>query len=433
MNIPFSFFLALRYLKPKRSFVSIITVLSITGVVIGIAALIVVIAVMTGFGMELKKKIIGFEPHVQVSQRGALLQNWEAIRELALKSPGVVGASPIVSGPVIIESDAESPHVQTAQILGVLLPEHEALMDIRSFVKEGTFDLEGNKCLLGATLARDLEVKVGDKITVNALGSHLREAFNELKRAEKSDPNAKTIGEIRQLIRPMDLTVTGLIVTGRMDYDMSYVILPIELAQQAYGFSGEVHAVALRTADPYKVEETTKALRASLPDDLGVSSWMDTNRDRLDAVANERTMMMFVMMIMVVVAAFSITNTLITVIVQKKREIGILKALGASRWAIIGVFLGQGAIVGVLGNLIGVAAGFTVLALRNQIREFLARFAGIDIFSAKIYLFTEIPAQITGSDIAVICSASFIICLFAAAIPAFFAADLDPVKALREE
>ena len=433
MNIPFSFFLALRYLKPKRSFVSIITVLSITGVVIGIAALIVVIAVMTGFGLELKKKIIGFEPHVQVSQRGALLQNWEAIREMALKSPGVVGASPIVSGPVIIESDAESPHVQTAQILGVLLPEHEALMDIRSFVKEGTYDLDGDKCLLGATLARDLEVKVGDKITVNALGSHLREAFNELKRAEKSDPNAKTIGEIRQLIRPMDLTVTGLIVTGRMDYDMSYVILPIQLAQQAYGFSGEVHAVALRTADPYKVEETTKALRASLPDDLGVSSWMDTNRDRLDAVANERTMMMFVMMIMVVVAAFSITNTLITVIVQKKREIGILKALGASRWAIIGVFLGQGAIVGVLGNLIGVAAGFTVLALRNQIREFLSRFAGIDIFSAKIYLFTEIPAQITGSDIAVICSASFIICLFAAAIPAFFAADLDPVKALREE
>ena len=433
MNIPFSFFLALRYLKPKRSFVSIITVLSITGVVIGIAALIVVIAVMTGFGLELKKKIIGFEPHVQVSQRGALLQNWEAIREMALKSPGVVGASPIVSGPVIIESDAESPHVQTAQILGVLLPEHEALMDIRSFVKEGTFDLEGDKCLLGATLARDLEVKVGDKITVNALGSHLREAFNELKRAEKSDPNAKTIGEIRQLIRPMDLTVTGLIVTGRMDYDMSYVILPIQLAQQAYGFSGEVHAVALRTADPYKVEETTKALRTSLPDDLGVSSWMDTNRDRLDAVANERTMMMFVMMIMVVVAAFSITNTLITVIVQKKREIGILKALGASRWAIIGVFLGQGAIVGVLGNLIGVAAGFTVLALRNQIREFLSRFAGIDIFSAKIYLFTEIPAQITGRDIAVICSSSFIICLFAAAIPAFFAADLDPVKALREE
>ena len=181
------------------------------------------------------------------------------------------------------------------------------------------------------------------------------------------------------------------------------------------------------------MEATTNSLRASLPPDLAVSSWMDTNKDRLDAVANERTMMMFVMMIMVVVAAFSITNTLITVIVQKKREIGILKALGASRWAIIGVFLGQGAIVGVLGNIIGVAAGFTVLALRNQIREFLARFAGIDIFSAKIYLFTEIPAQITAGDIAVICSASFIICLVAAAIPAFFAADLDPVKALREE
>ncbi len=433
VNIPFSLFLALRYLKPKRSFVSIITVLSITGVVIGIAALIVVIAVMTGFGLELKKKIIGFEPHVQVSQRGGLLQDWESVREMALKSPGVVGASPIVTGPVIIEFEGEAPQVQTAQILGVLLPEHESLMDIRNFVKHGTFDLEGDKCLLGATLAKDLGVRVGDKITVNALGSHLREAFNELKRAEKNDPNAKTIGEIRQLIRPMELTVTGLIVTGRMDYDMSYVILPIELAQQAYGFSGDVHAVALRTADPYKVEATTDSLRETLPPELGVSSWMDTNKDRLDAVANERTMMMFVMMIMVVVAAFSITNTLITVIVQKKREIGILKALGASRGAVIAVFLGQGAIVGIVGNIVGVGAGFTVLALRNEIREFLARFAGIDIFSAKIYLFSEIPAQITAGDVGIICSISFLICLAAAAIPAWFAAGLDPVKALREE
>jgi lipoprotein-releasing system permease protein len=429
LKIPFSLFLALRYLKPKRSFVSIITVLSITGVVIGIAALIVVIAVMTGFGLELKKKIIGFEPHVQVEDRGGTLKDWESVREFSMKAPGVTGGSPVVTGPVLMEFHQS---FIPARMLGVLLPEHEALMDIRGFVTEGAYDLEGEKCLMGQALAENLGVHVGDKVVIHGPGN-FREVLDELKKAEAKDPEAKTVGQIRQIMRPMELEVTGLIQTGRMDYDVEYFILPIELAQQVYGFTGEVHGVALKTADPYKIEQTKSALENTLPHELAVTSWMDTNKDRLDAIANERTMMMFVMMIMVVVAAFSITNTLITVIVQKKREIGILKALGASRGAVIGVFLGQGAIVGVLGNIIGVAAGFTVLATRSQIREFLARFAGIDIFSAKVYLFTEIPAAITAADVAVICSASFIICLLAAAIPAFFAAGLDPVKALREE
>jgi lipoprotein-releasing system permease protein len=429
LNIPFSLFLALRYLKPKRSFVSIITVLSITGVVIGIAALIVVIAVMTGFGLELKKKIIGFEPHIQVEERGGTLKEWEPVREKAMKVPGVTGGSPVVTGPVLMEFRQS---FIPARMLGVQLPEHEALMDIRGFVKEGKYDLAGEKCLMGRALADNLGVQVGDVVTIHGPGN-FRQVLDELKKAEAKDPNAKSVGEIRQLTRPMELEVTGLIETGRMDYDIEYFILPIDFAQQVYGFSGEVHAVALKTADPYKVEAAKSVLEKSLPPDFKVSSWIDTNKDRLDAIANERTMMMFVMMIMVVVAAFSITNTLITVIVQKKREIGILKALGASRGAVIGVFLGQGAIVGVLGNIIGVGVGFAVLATRNEIRQFLARFAGIDIFSAKVYLFTEIPAAITGTDVAIICTCSFVICMLAAAIPAFFAAGLDPVKALREE
>ena len=409
--------------------------LSVTGVVIGIAALIVVIAVMTGFGQELKKKIIGFESHlevvprVQVEEMGGMIKDWESVRELAMKSPGVVGASPVVAAPVLMEF---AQNFIPARMLGVLLPEHLALMDIPSFITDGKYDLEGDKCIMGRALANTLGVQVGDKITIHGPGN-FREVMDELRKAEQQDPEAKTVGQIRQIMRPMELEVTGLMETGRMDYDIEYFILPIELAQQVYGFPGEVHAVALKTADPYKADAAKQSLLSVLPKELGVTSWMDRNKDRLDAVANERTMMMFVMMIMVVVAAFSITNTLITVIVQKKREIGILKALGASRGAIIGVFLGQGAIVGVLGNIIGVAVGFTVLALRNDIRDFLSRFAGIDIFSAKVYLFTEIPAQITGRDVAIICSSSFIICLVAAAIPAFFAAGLDPVKALREE
>jgi lipoprotein-releasing system permease protein len=162
-------------------------------------------------------------------------------------------------------------------------------------------------------------------------------------------------------------------------------------------------------------------------------TWIDRNKDRFDAIRVERNVMFIILMFLIVIAAFSIMNTLITVTVQKRREIGIMKALGAGTWQIVWVFLSQGLIVGFFGNAIGLALGMTLISYRNEFKEWLANVLHIQIFPADIYEFSTIPAEVVPGDVAKVCISAFLICALAALIPAYFAARLDPVKALRYE
>lgn len=284
----------------------------------------------------------------------------------------------------------------------------------------------------GAELAAALRVSVGDKIMVHG-PSNLKEVMRELQKAEKNDPEAKNLKDIQQLIQPMEMTITGLFSTGRYQYDSEFVILPLDRAQDVYGIIGELHGITMRTKDPYWADAHKADFEQLLGEGFFVNSWIDQNRDLFEAIRVERATMFIILLLIIVVAAFSIANTLITVIVQKKKEIGIIKALGATQAQVVGIFLGQGAVVGLLGNIIGLGAGLALLHWRNEARDGLARAFGIELFPNKIYQFAKIPAAIVPNDIAWICVSGFVICLVAALIPAWFAARLDPVKALRDE
>lgn len=430
----------MRYLKPKRTFVSVITVLSVLGVALGIGTLIVVIAVMSGFERELRKQLVGFEPHLRVASATGPLHGWEELQEKLQKDhPDFLGISPYMTGATLIEvkNDATGTSEFTGATLRGIQPNGELkLVDIPKLVRtgkgRGRYELDSEKCIMGHELAASLGVHVGDKVSIHGPGS-LTKVANELQRLEKEDPNAKTLREIRALVRPTELEVVGLFDSGVYQLDVSVVLVQLSVAQEIYDFEDDVHGIAIRTRDADWAERFRADLQGELGPGFVVTSWMDVDRIRLEAVVQERVIMTFILMIIVVVAAFSIAITLITVIVQKKREIGVVKACGASPSQIVNIFIGQGIVVGIIGNVIGLLVAWGLLAWRNDIREFIIRVLHKDVFPAAVYQLNGIPSAITPKDILIICGTGMLICILSAYIPARFAAKLDPVKALREE
>jgi lipoprotein-releasing system permease protein len=235
------------------------------------------------------------------------------------------------------------------------------------------------------------------------------------------------------MVLPTELEVAGIFESGRYIYDSEFLIVPLHIGQELYNLGPAAHGLAVRTSDPYLADSVRNALNESLPPPAFAMSWIDMNRQLFDAIRMERQVMFFLLMFIILVAAFGIMNTLITVTVQKTREIGVMKALGARTHQIIGVFLAQGMVVGAFGTIVGLALGMSAVRWRNETSELLSRLLGVEIFPASVYQFTEIPAEVVPSDVAIICTSAFLICSVAALIPAWFAARLDPVKALRHE
>ena len=424
----FSLFLALRYLKPKRTFLSIITLISILGVTLGIMVLILVISVMTGFEQELRRKVIGFDPHVVVTS-GGVLEDWETTAASVKNDPDVMAAAPFVLGPVI----AQYQNRRLAPKIRGVDPEMErGVVDITPFIIEGEYDLEGSKTIVGSELARELGVTVGETLTIFSPGN-FKEILNEIDRLEKTGGKPEDIASLKQLILPTELEVTGIFESGRYLYDSEFLIVPLHIGQELYNLGPAAHGLAVKTRDPYVADKVRNDLNSRLEPPAYAMSWMDMNKQIFDAIRMERQVMFFILMFIILVAAFGIMNTLITVTVQKTREIGVMKALGARTNQIVGVFLAQGMVVGVFGTLIGLGMGISLTQYRNEVSHFLSRTLGVEVFPASVYQFSEIPAEIVASDVAIICLSAFVICSVAALIPAWFAARLDPVKALRHE
>jgi lipoprotein-releasing system permease protein len=430
LKLPFSFFLALRYLKPKRTFLSIITLISILGVTLGVTVLILVIAVMTGFDRELRQKVIDFDAHILVSTDD-ILRDWRTVRTKIDNTPGVVATAPYVQGPVIIEFENRR---LAPMIRGVDPAQEEKVIPLRKFIKQGKLDLDGESAVLGVELARKLRVRVGDKLTVYSPGN-LGQILDGIKKLEKTQggEEKKAIDELREVILPKELTVTGIYETGHYLHDSEFVLVPIFIGQELYGLGDALHGITVKTDNPYGAERVKESIEQFLEPPEFAQTWIDMNRQYFEAVRLERTVMFFLLFFIVVVAAFGIMSTLITVTVQKRREIGIVKALGANIAQIIWIFLGQGTVVGLFGTVTGLGLGMTLIRYRNEFSHWLASTLHIEIFPREVYQFSEIPAQVVPQDVWIICVSAFLICSLAALIPAYFAARLDPVKALRYE
>ena len=403
-----SLFLALRYLRPRRSFVSAITVISVLGVMLGITVLILVISVFTGFHHQLHQKVLGFNPHLTITS-DSLISHWEEVVPLLEKRPHVRGVAPYVTGPVLAKAHGR---VFPLLIKGLDTFSEAKINNLAQYIRKGKFDLDGEKIVIGTELARQHGIFVGDTITIYT---------------PKNFENAK----IAYL--PLEPTVTGIFETGMFEYDFNYALCSLETAQELYDLGAKIHGLAVMTDSLENVSAVQQDFFNILkPRRLYPRTWIEQNRGLFEVVAIEKNIMFFLLIFITIVAAFSIMSTLIVVTVQKTREIGILKSLGATPQNILSIFLAQGILVGSIGIGCGVGLGMTLLHYRNEILDFLREHTGYQLFPRQFYHFNQLPAETNLQDLLLICGSAFLICTLAGLIPAWRAARLAPARALRD-
>ncbi len=422
-RLPFELLLALRYLRPKRTFVSIITLISIIGVALGVAVLIIVISVMSGFDRDLRTKILGFNAHLRIVARGQTMENYDAVMDLVSSNKNVVGVAPYVFGPVLMETEpvnSQQPYFAVPNVRGAD-PARENLVSVlpQSLIA-GKFDLSRRGLVVGNELAQSLNLAVGDRVSIYSP--------NDLKKIKEHQgkPDAEAV-------LPDDYTVTGIFDVGYFDYNYSIVLTSLENAQELYDLSDSVHGLMVMLRDPYQAPQAQRELEKTLGGNYNITTWMQENSAILGALLVEKNVMFYLLFFIVIVAALCILSAQITFVVQKTREIGMLKALGATNLQISGVFLIQSAIIGVLGVLAGYGLGILALTYRNEFLHFMNHWTGFELFPASIYGFSALPAVIAARDIALICGSSFVICILGGVLPAWRAGRLKPVEALRYE
>jgi lipoprotein-releasing system permease protein len=428
-----SLFLGLRYLRPRRSFVSIITLISICGVMLGVAVMVIVMSIFKGWQVEFRQMLLGFEPHVMVSQEppyeGAEVSDWRTVQALAEKQPGVISAMPVALGIVVLDAGGE---LEAMEVMGFRPEAAEGLMGrLQKHLKEGEFNLNEDTILLTDKMAAKLGVKLGDVLTVNS-AQNIQHMVNSLEKLEdEKDEAVRDAAYEEAYIIGSDVTVAG-ILRGDTAGDRGY--LPLHLAQELFGLEDRVTGINLELTHPEAAPEVAMALEMSeeLPGDWYAGTWQDGAAQMLQSVENQQSLLYFLLLFIILVAAICVMNTTITVTVQKRREIGILTALGTRRGQVVGIFLTQALMVAVLGVGLGVALGAVVLAYRNDARTWIAEMTGRDFFPQEIYFLSSIPSKMVAADLVSICGMALVLCVLAALIPAWVAARVDPAVALRD-
>lgn len=421
-RLPFELLLALRYLRPKRTFVSVITLISVLGVTLGVAVLIIVISVMSGFDRKMRDSIIGFNPHLRILPRDETLKEYAAVARTVAAHPQVKAVAPYIEGPVLVQTEPAhgQARIGTPYLRGIL-PQIETNLNVLPHrIVEGEFDVGDRGLLIGSAFAYNMQLAVGDRVEIGSPSMLAR--WRESSRKEQASAPILPEYEVR-----------GIFDVGYNEYNLSVIIASLADAQDLYDLPDSVHGLVVMLHDPDQAPAVEPELAAALGPRYLLRSWLEENATLLNALLVEKNVMFYLLFFIMIVAALCILSALITFVVQKTREIGMLKALGATDAQVSLIFLSQAALVGALGDLAGYGLGMLALHYRNEFLHFMNRLTGFELFPASIYGFTELPALIFPHDILLICGSAWFICLLGGVIPAWRAGRLQPVEALRYE
>ncbi len=410
--MPLEMRLGLRFLiaKRKEKFISIITVLSVGGVALSVMTLIVVLAVMSGFERDLREKILGTNAHLFVTSAGPLAGPY-GLMEKIQKVKHVQASTPFIFGQVMLRV---KDRVVGVVLRGIDTEREGQVTRVQKHIVQGDLAFGDNGIVLGQELAKRYGLFLGDTLTI-------------LSPTAVMTP----LGPASRMIR---CKVTGIFHSGMYEYDANMVYVSLKLGQQVFGLGDAVHGVSIRLDDVQHTPAAKQAVMNALPDPfMSVSSWVEQNKNLFSAIKTEKNVMFILLVLAIAVAATNIMSTLIMMVMEKTKDIGILKAVGMSSRRVLRIFLWEGLLVGVTGSLLGMAAGLWFVARIDRIEDLVSRWTGFDVFPRDIYYLDKLPAVIFPQDVLAIVVSAIGITLLGAIYPAIKAAAMNPVEALRYE
>ena len=409
---PFEWTIAKRYMLPGRgeAFIALVAGISLAAVMLGVAALVIVMSVMNGFRAELFDKIVGLNGHAIIQAYGGRLENWQGVLREVRATPGVTSASPLIEQPLLASFNGRVEAIlargNTAEDIGRLKPNLTS-GSLRA-LQPGA-----GTVAIGARLAENLGARVGDTITI----------INPQGRATPFGTVPRQIG----------YQVGAVFEVGVYDYDNAFVVMPMQDAQTLLLTGDAIGMIEVKTIDPDKVGEILAPLAEKLAGQAVVSDWKTINASLFEALAVERVAMFVVLSIIVLVAVFNILSSLIMLVRAKTRDIAILRTMGATRQSLLKIFVTAGFLIGALGTGAGLLLGFTFLFFRQNVVRAVEFVTGQNLWDPSIRFLAELPSRSDPVEITVISVMALVFSFLATLYPAYKAASTDPVQVLRYE
>ncbi|HEX8655128.1 MAG TPA: lipoprotein-releasing ABC transporter permease subunit [Allosphingosinicella sp.] len=407
--------MARRYLLPGKGegFIFLVASISLVAVMLGVAALIIVMSVMNGFRAELFDRVVGLNGHAVIQGYGGRLENWQQIAQHAQRTPGVVSAQPLIEQALMATSEGR---VAGVLVRGVRRQDMLANPTMRDNVLAGSLEAlrpGTDNVALGSRLAQTLGVSVGGQISLVS-------------------PEGRTtpFGTVPRIV---SYNVAAIFEIGLYDFDKTFVVMPIEDAQTLLMLGDAVGMVEVQTSDPDRVQEILAPVSEATRGQALVSDWRSMNSALFEALQVERVVMFVVLCIIVLVAAFNILSSLIMLVRAKRRDIAILRTMGATGRAVMKVFLTVGLTIGMLGIVAGLVLGAVGLYFRQGVVEFFQRASGQTLWDPSVRFLTDLPAKTDPVEVAATVLVTLTLIFLATLIPAWRASKTDPVQVLRYE